>query len=105
MTDLTDAYGEWRNPVAIEPSPLFRFKEKFPLINTNSLRKQKADIETDDNSTHYYNIEDNKVYSYNYYFREWSESKRDAFNSVLFDNSILVKQNPYANAKFRFEMR
>jgi hypothetical protein len=52
------------------------FNSKYPNIIFENL-KQNNDIETDDNSTHYLDIKNNIIYSYNYYKEEWYISNSD----------------------------
>jgi hypothetical protein len=43
------------------------FKEAFPLLNVNNLRDSTIISRRRDDSKYYYNVDDNKIYSYNYF--------------------------------------
>lgn len=47
------------------------FNSKYPNIIFENLKLQNNDIETDDNSTHYLDIKNNIIYSYDYDEEEW----------------------------------
>lgn len=100
MADLHEAFDDFYDDDKIngrtpEQHKFYLFERTFPNINRNCMREQRSDISTDDNSEHYYNINDKKVYSYNYYAHEWHipDDSSQKHLIKLFDTSTFAPRN------------